>query len=157
MVLMINLQLTNFREYFASEYDPDIMKLANTFTRLMDREIPSSASFASQIRELPPLIKVPNLITELPTSQQADGDETDSLSDISEVGLCSTSKVLTSNHLGLADDEDTVPFEGSITEDRTVVHTAEDLKNRKRVVFHQEHVVRKCRIFFIFFGYINCL
>ena len=141
---MINLQLTNFKEYFASEYDSDIMMLANKFTRLMDREIPSSASFASEIREPPPLIKVPNSITELPTSQLTDGDETDSSSDNSLVGLCSTSEVLTSTQLGLTDDEDTVPLEGLTIEDQTVVHTAEDLKNRKRVVFHQEHVVSEC-------------
>ena len=141
---MINLQLTNFKEYFASEYDSDIMMLANKFTRLMDREIPSSTSFASEIREPPPLIKVPNSFTELPTSQQTDGDETDSSSDNSLVGLCSTSEVLTSTQLGLTDDEDTVPLEGLTIEDQTVVHTAEDLKNRKRVVFHQEHVVSEC-------------
>ena len=141
---MINLQLKNFKEYFASEYDSDIMMLANKFTRLMDREIPSSAYFASEIREPPPLIKVPNSFTELPTSQQTDGDETDSSSDNSLVGLCSTSEVLTSTQLGLTDDEDTVPLEGLTIEDQTVVHTAEDLKNRKRVVFHQEHVVSEC-------------
>ena len=110
----------------------------------MDREIPSSASFASEIREPPPLIKVPNSFTELPTSQLTDGDETDSSSDNSVVGLCSTSEVLTSTQLGLTDDEDTVPLEGLTIEDQTVVHTAEDLKNRKRVVFHQEHVVSEC-------------
>jgi hypothetical protein len=144
MVLMINLQLTNFREYFASECDPDIMMLANKFTRLMDREIPSSASFASEIRELPPPIKVPNSIIQLPTSKKTDGDETDSSSDNSLERLCSTPKVVTSNHLGFTEDEDTVPLEGLAIEDQTIVHTAEDLKNRKRVVFRQEHVVSEC-------------